>query len=91
MTETARVTHGGVWTLLSKKMPEVHRNVLLAFESHWNPVVGFYCGKKQIISRAGCRDGNDYFYETSANDHNSEIVGEQPKWWTEIPEVPHHP
>lgn len=53
-----------------------YRNILLAFEHHWNQVVGFYCGKGE-------------YYETSANDNNSKITGPKPKWWMEIEEVPH--
>lgn len=57
--------------------PPVYKNVLFSFEDHWNQVVGFYCGKGK-------------YYETSAHDHNSEIAKPGPKWWTEIPQVPHY-
>ncbi len=65
------------WTLVADEKPPSGRNVLLAFEEHWNPVVGFYCCLNE-------------FFETSAHDHNSRIVGKGPKWWMSIPRVPHH-
>ena len=71
------------WVLVEFRKPPLHRNVLLAFEEHWNQVVGFYCGKD--------KSGKvDRWYETSAETHNGEFKT-QPKWWAEIPEVPHHP
>jgi hypothetical protein len=54
------------WILIAFRQPPEYVNVLLAFEEHWNQVVGF-------------RSGNKYL-ETSAHDHNSEIGDPQPKW-----------
>ena len=70
------------WILVEFRKPPLYRNVLLAFEDHWNQVVGFYCGKD--------KSGKvDRWYETSAETHNSEFKT-QPKWWMSIPQVPHY-
>lgn len=68
------------WKLISEYKPSPYVNVLLAFNGHWNQVVGFLSPGEKLL-----------FYETSAHDCNTPIADPQPKWWTEIPEVPHKP
>jgi len=63
------------WKNARKELPPSCINVLLAFEDHWNQVVGFY--------------GGDAWWETSAHDLNSKIEGAPPRWWHQIPAVPH--
>ncbi len=64
------------WIAVLERKPGIYVNVLLAFEHHWNQVVGFYCGE-------------DEWYETSADDNNSRTRS-KPKWWAPIPQVPHY-
>lgn len=76
MKKTKNQPHQTVpWIAVKERKPPVYANVLLAFEHHWNQVVGFYCG--------------DGWYETSADDHNSRCKS-KPTWWTPIPQVPHY-
>ena len=79
MTESMKelgATNGTPWKLIAKEKPSVYKNVLFAFEGHWNQVAGFYCGKSE-------------YRETHAHGPNTKIIEGGPKWWTEIPEVPH--
>jgi len=65
------------WILILDEKPPIHENVLFAFEDHWNQVVGF-------------RGGENEYWETSAHDNNSRIIGSGPMWWQHIEQVPHY-
>jgi hypothetical protein len=70
----ARALNDG-WKSVAAGHPPECKNVLLAFDDHWNAVVGFW----------SCTG----WWETSAHDVNSKIEGMPPTWWHDIPDVPH--